>query len=388
MAITNAQGINVAGALQFNNGITTTLRSNTSTGAMHFASGATYTSDTTDVQHVDGYVSKTGNTAFTFPVGSGTDVRTLSISAPVSTLTEISTAWFAGNPGTVIDPSDAAVHSATSFAAPIQSVSIAGFWDWIPVAGSDDGLTVTVSIPDFSAAAVPAADLRLVGWDGTQWIDLSGIANASGNIENSTLSGTIPAGITISALGIGSVNTPLPVQFSAFDAYADNCNVQLNWSTAIEVNNDYFIAERSHDGRVFTEIGRIQGAGNSSQRRDYTYTDEHPEDGMNYYRIQQVDKDSKHTSTHVKQVYVHCSGDDVIKVFPTVSNNTVNVLLPKRYEDATVTVLTTLGQKINVPMEKINGSYRINIAPLAAAMYMIHVQKGEESNTFKIIKEN
>ncbi|MFA6059629.1 MAG: hypothetical protein WC756_15590, partial [Taibaiella sp.] len=108
MAITNAQGVTVAGTLQFNNALTTTIRSTANTGALHFADGATYTGGNTDAQHVDGYVSKTGNDAFTFPVGSSTDLRTLSISAPVSALTEISTAWFAGNPGTVTDPSDAA----------------------------------------------------------------------------------------------------------------------------------------------------------------------------------------------------------------------------------------------------------------------------------------
>jgi hypothetical protein len=387
MAITNAQGVDIAGTLQFNNGVTTTVRSTANTGALHFAAGAAYTGGTTDIQHVDGYVSKAGTTAFTFPVGSVTDLRTLSISAP-STLTQISTAWFTGNPGTVTDPSDGAVHSTASVSAPIQSVSTAGFWDWIPVAGSDDGLTVTVSIPDMSASSILPADLRLVGWNGTQWIDLSGSGNASGNTENSTLSGTIPAGITISALGIGSISTPLPVHFSAFEAYADKCNVQLNWSTAMEINNDYFTVERSHDGRTFTGIARVPGAGNSSEKQDYSYTDEHPADGLNYYRIRQVDLDGKHTSTNVRQAYVHCNGDDAIKVFPTVSNNTVQVLLPKGYEDATVTVLTTLGQKVNVPMEKANGSYQINIAPLAAAMYMIHVQKGDEVNTFKIIKEN
>jgi hypothetical protein len=387
MAITNAQGINVAGTLQFNNALTTTVRSTANAGALHFAAGAAYTGDTTDVQHVNGYVSKAGTTAFTFPVGSGTDLRTLAISAP-ATAAEISTAWFAGNPAIVLDPSDGSVHNTTSFAAPIQSVSTAGFWDWIPVTGSDDGLTVTVSIPDLSATSVLAADLRLVGWDGTQWIDLSGSDNASGNTENSTLSGTIPASITISALGIGSINTPLPVHFSAFAVTADGCKVQIDWSTAMEISNDYFTVERSLDGRAFTDIATVQSKGNSTEKQDYSYTDEHPADGLNYYRIRQVDLDGKHTSTNVRQAYVHCNGDDAIKVFPTVSNNTVQVLLPKGYEDATVTVLTTLGQKVNVPMEKANGSYQINIAPLAAAMYLIHVQKGEEVNTFKIIKEN
>jgi hypothetical protein len=389
MAITNAQGVDIAGTLQFNNGVTTTVRSTANTGALHFAAGAAYTGGATDAQHVNGYVSKTGNTAFTFPVGSGTDLRTLSITAPASATDQYSVAWIAGDPGTNGDPSNAnALHPTNSVTAPITSVSTSGQWDWIPVSGTGAGLTITVSIPDLSATGVAAADLRLVGWNGTSWIDLSGSSNATGNTENSTLSGTIPAGITISALGIGSTSTPLPVHFSAFDAYADKCNVQLHWSTAMEINNDYFTVERSHDGRVFTAIATVQSMGNSSERKDYSYIDEHPTYGRNYYRIQQVDRDGKYTATSVEQVHVHCNGDEAIKVFPTVSNNTVQVVLPKRYEGATVTILTALGQKVNVPMEKTNGSYRINIAPLAAAMYIIHVQVGAESNTFKIIKDN
>jgi hypothetical protein len=388
MAITNTQGIQISGQAQFDNGITSTVRSNSNTGAIRFAHDATYTGGSTDAQHVDGYVSKTGNAAFTFPIGSGIDLRTLSISAPASAATEISTAWFAGNPGTVTDPSDGSVHSITALAAPIQSVSSAGFWDWIPVAGSDDDLTVTVSIPDLSASSVLPADLRLVGWDGTQWIDLSGNGNATGNIENSTLSGTIPAGITISAIGIGSINTPLPVHFSAFDVQADGCNVQLNWSTAMEINNDYFIAERSTDGRIFKQIAKVQSAGNSMEIQHYSLTDEHPTDGLNYYRIQQVDKDGKRSSTSVQSVVVRCDNSDGIKVFPTVSNNSVQVILPAGYEEATVELLTTLGQHIQVPIEESKLSYRIRVDQLASAMYIIHIRKGTELHSYKIIKED
>jgi hypothetical protein len=386
MAVTNTQGINIAGNLQFNNGITTTVRNNTNTGALHFSAAATYTGGSTDAQHVNGYVSKAGSTAFTFPVGSGDDLRTLSISAP-ATAAEISTAWFAGNPGLVTDPSDGTVHSTTAVAAPIQSASSAGFWDWIPVSGSDDDIIITVSIPDQSATSVAAADLRLVGWNGTQWIDLSGSANATGNTEGSTLSGTIPVGINITAIGIGSISTPLPVSFSAFHVKADGCKVQVNWSTAQEINNDHFLVERSLDGRSFTTLTKVDGAGTSSKVHQYSYLDEHPSNGVNYYRIQQLDIDGKQSSTKVQTAYVHCSGDETIKVFPTVSNSSIQVILPAGYEDATVELLTTLGQKINVPMVKGNLSYRISVDQLSAAMYIIRVQKGAELHSFKVIKE-
>jgi hypothetical protein len=386
MAITNAQGIVVNNTTQFSNGITTTVRSNTNAGSLKFADDATYTDGSTDAQHVSGYVSKTGNDAFTFPVGSGTDLRTLSISAPATATNQYSVAWIAGDPGTNGDPSNAnALHPVASVTAPLTSVSTAGQWDWIPVSGTGAGLTITVSIPDLSAAGVLAADLRLAGWNGTSWVDLSGSANASGNTEGATLSGTMIAGIT--AVGVGSISTPLPVQFSAFDAYADLCKVQLHWSTAIEINNDYFQVEHSRDGRTFTAIGKVPGAGSSVEQQDYTYTDGHPADGGNYYRIQQVDLDGKRTATKVQQVYVHCTGDDAIKVFPTVSSNSVQVILPAGYEDAIVELLTTLGQVVQVPIEGSYLSYRLHMDQLAAAMYLVRIRKGTELHSYKIFKK-
>ncbi len=68
--------------------------------------------------------------------------------------------------------------------------------------------------------------------------------------------------------------------------------------------------------------------------------------GLNYYRIQQVDKDGqKQSSTAVQSVYVRCDGGDGIKVFPTATKDAVQVFLPAGYEEARVELLTYLGSK-------------------------------------------
>ncbi|MBE9461699.1 DUF6923 family protein [Dyadobacter subterraneus] len=177
-------------------------------GILRFGPAATQTA-ADDANHVDGYVSKIGNAAFTFPTGNGTDLRTLSISAPSTVTSQVTVAWFSGNPGTVSDPSDASTHSITSLGGSLTSISQAGFWDWIPVAGTFSGLNITASIPDLTSYSA-AANLRLAGWNGSQWVSLSTNGNATGNTEGSTITGTIPATGTISALAIGSVS-PLAV---------------------------------------------------------------------------------------------------------------------------------------------------------------------------------
>lgn len=197
--ITNSNGANVATNASFDNGVTTTVRANTQAGALRFQAGATYTGGLTDAQHVNGYVSKIGNTAFVFPVGTTNDSRTLSMAAPVNADAHISVAY------------DLNLSEGTSaVAAPINRVFTGGSWDWVPVVANTNALSVTASIPNVAGFEATASNLRLVGWNGSQWVDLSGSANASGVAENSTLTGTVPAGSTITQIGIGSIAGPAP----------------------------------------------------------------------------------------------------------------------------------------------------------------------------------
>ncbi|SEJ83494.1 hypothetical protein SAMN05216327_1231 [Dyadobacter sp. SG02] len=191
--ITNTSGANVFATATFENGITTTVRANAATGALRFQAGATYTGGLTDAQHVDGYVSKIGNSDFTFPVGSASDVRTLEMSAPANANAHLSVAYASdlGEAPSTPSPSIARVYTA-------------GSWDWVAVTASTNDLEITVSIPNLTAFESTASNLRLIGWDGSQWLDLSGSANASAVTENSTLTGTVPAGAAITQIGIGS----------------------------------------------------------------------------------------------------------------------------------------------------------------------------------------
>jgi hypothetical protein len=382
--VTNTQGIFIRERLDFANGITTTVRSNTNAGAVKFNFTATYTNTALgDAQHVNGYVYKIGSTAFTFPVGSGTDLRTLSISAP-ATIQEYAVAWIAGNPDVTGDPSNGnAMHSRAAVTSPISSVSLAGQWDWIPILSSTGaGLTITVSIPDVSSTGVLAADLRLVGWNGTSWVDLSGAPNATGNTEGSTLSGTMIAGIQ--AIGIGSTSVVLPVTFSNFTAQKENCNAVLNWSTAMEQNNQYFAVERSGDGRMFAPIGQVAAAGNSTTTQHYSYTDSKPLTGSNHYRIAQVDLDGKRTTTGVQALNFNCSVTGV-KVYPNPATHTVNI---EASEGSKITVYNMIGQRIEVPA---TGSGRLSIldvSALAAGNYTIYIldASGMSSHKLTVVK--
>ncbi len=84
----------------------------------------------------------------------------------------------------------------------------------------------------------------------------------------------------------------LPVELTSFTGRYEQGSALLNWTAAIELNNDYFTVERSTDGSNFAAIGSVPGRSqNSRVPADYAFTDNQPFKGLNFYRLKQVDKD-------------------------------------------------------------------------------------------------
>ncbi|MFC4263641.1 hypothetical protein ACFOWM_12170 [Ferruginibacter yonginensis] len=186
--------------------------------------GAVYTA-ASDAANINGYMKKYGNEAFTFPVGSGTDLRSLSISAPTASTDVYATAWILGNPSTTPDPTNSnALHNVTAVAGSIKRVATIGQWDWQAISGSGNGLAITASMPNLSTFA-PAGHLRLVGWDAAtnKWIALGNMGSSS-NVENTSIIGTMKSGID--AIGIGSIADGFPELTPSIDV--DNSTFSAN----------------------------------------------------------------------------------------------------------------------------------------------------------------
>ncbi|MBI3500223.1 MAG: T9SS type A sorting domain-containing protein [Bacteroidetes bacterium] len=86
----------------------------------------------------------------------------------------------------------------------------------------------------------------------------------------------------------------LPIELLSFNAFPISPKeLQVNWITATETNNDYFSIERSVDGINFSSIGTVKSAGNSSTQKTYSWIDTDPVVGTSYYRLKQTDFDGK-----------------------------------------------------------------------------------------------
>jgi hypothetical protein len=107
----------------------------------------------------------------------------------------------------------------------------------------------------------------------------------------------------------------LPVDFISFKAVMQSGKVNLEWITGSELNNEYFVVERSEDGEQFTEVARVNGKGNTNGISTYQTIDPNPFVGISYYRIRQVDTDG--TYSFSKTVSVENNSDELaIQIFP------------------------------------------------------------------------
>ncbi len=134
----------------------------------------------------------------------------------------------------------------------------------------------------------------------------------------------------------------LPVEFIAFDAMLEGDVVQLRWSTATEINSDYFVVERSADGQHFTSIGTVDGAGNTTFTTHYTLIDDAPLTGTSYYRLKQVDQDGNYEYTAIKSVQFKATA---VQLYP----NPTTGLVTLRWQGAIqrVEVYNVLGRLVH-----------------------------------------
>jgi hypothetical protein len=121
----------------------------------------------------------------------------------------------------------------------------------------------------------------------------------------------------------------LPVELIAFHAYCEGHAQKLAWTTASEQNSSHFTVQRSSDGTDWTDIGRVEAAGNSQQLVEYGFTDRAPLLAqVAYYRIQQVDLNGNATA-YDAAVALPCSTDDATLVaYPNPATDEVHVIIP------------------------------------------------------------
>lgn len=100
-----------------------------------------------------------------------------------------------------------------------------------------------------------------------------------------------PGNMSDKASNSPAQSTSLPVSIVSIKAALKNAAVQINWEAREELNLNLYEVERSTDGANFQTIGLVFPWENPEASSNYRFTDQHPQSGINFYRLRGVDKD-------------------------------------------------------------------------------------------------
>lgn len=190
--------------------------------------------------------------------------------------------------------------------------------------GSPDGLTITQSggtiISQFSQIDVNVGTCGAYGALGTYTTAVATISpgcnNADGYVRMILTGGTFTVGgasnradeiitftINLSGTCGPSCSNVLPIELMSFYAVPDENKVNLQWKVASELNVAYYIIEKSFNGVDWMEISRIPSNSETfGVNQTYQTWDYYPQAGINYYRLNNLDKNGDRGDSRVIMV--------------------------------------------------------------------------------------
>ncbi len=192
-----------------------------------------------------------------------------------------------------------------------------------------------------------------------------------------SVSGYTEEGGNIFVIGNGSI--VLPVELLLFKLDRKNDLPNLKWSTATEINNKGWNIQRSQNGFTWTTIDWIDGYGDSYSQLDYHYLDTNPMDGINFYRLEQLDYDGEKSYSDIRS-FEHKT--KVRSIYPNPAADKISLL---GYSNSTVTVNNMQGQ--TVLSANITQGESLNVVDLIPGNYLLIVKENENVSTHQFIKK-
>ncbi len=177
---------------------------------------------------------------------------------------------------------------------------------------------------------------------------------------------------------------PLPVEMMSFTSDCNDDYVTFRWSTSAEVNNSYFMLQRSSDAINWSDVTRVEGNGSSNVQHDYSYKSSTSDKG--YYRLVQFDMNG--FSKTYDPIYSSCIiNKNFVQIYP---NPSADYFVINSSKDMTSYEITNgqgqvmVSKTINIAA---NVKHTVDCSQFAPGVYSIRVHTPDGFDVQKIIIE-
>jgi len=327
--------------------------------------------------YVDGKVRKIGNNDFTFPIGKAGYYAPISIEVFGTNSEEYTAEYFNENP-------NLAGYNTSNFENSLESVSSCEYWILNHELGT--GLTrVGLSYGDDRSCGISEPwNLTVSRWNGSTWID-----HGANDVQGDSESGLVISSDEISefspfALGRSGFGNPLPVELLDFNVSYRDYQVKIAWSSATEINCDYYVVERSKDLLEFSAIGSVNGSGNSTGTINYKMYDDSNISGTWYYRLKQVDFDGNFKVYPPRSVVIN--PDQSLLIYPNPAIDQLNIVQSGLGDNVEIKVYNLTGNIVKT-LETLSAKSKLSIGDIPSGTYILEVSGAKGVERRQLIKK-
>jgi len=358
-----AVGDGSGGTLSFAAGLITT---GSPTQDVYFYPGSAYTGFDAS-HHIVGYVTKSGSSNFTFPIGDGTHTADLDLTG-LSATADFQVLYTGSGYG--VYNSNGTLAAAGVFGQE--------WWDINEVSGTATA-QVTLKWNDARKSLNHSSPSGLVvaHFVGGSW------QNAGGSSANPAGSSTGSVGPSNSLSGFspftfGSISVPLPITLTDFSVTSNqDCQAYLSWTTSLEQNAAAFEIQQSADGTNFSVAATVKAENQpSTYHKAVAQTTKQA-----FYRLALVDFDGQVNYSGIAGLMLPCiPSDNRLSVFPNpvVAGSSLRIELasPVSRGQAQLEVYDGNGKKVyaaNVTVNSGINSFTMSATRLTQGLYTIRV---------------
>ncbi len=183
---------------------------------------------------------------------------------------------------------------------------------------------------------------------GSTWMD---ITESLGGLKiNRMHSSNASSGYAVGDLGLIIKyfdSAYIPVELLSFKATIINeNNVNLQWTTASEINNNGFIVERKDEKGDYEQIGFVTGSGTTIKPQNYFFEDKNLGRGIYKYKLNQMDYNGKNNLLDELEIKI----DIISDIFELYSN------YPNPFNQKTIiTFSTSISENIKLKIFNLLG---------------------------------
>lgn len=218
-----------------------------------------------------------------------------------------------------------------------------------------------------------------------EWTVVASASSISGDQLTFSSISTLDTDGFITLGSVSHAESPLPVKLLEFNARAEADSVRLFWSTADETDNAFFAVQRSANGFDFEDIVFQTGYGNSQTVKHYEVADRDPLNGVNYYRLRQVDFNGFESFSEIERVTFEKKEFDVLTIYPNPASRYLRVKGGRLNKEGRLLLRNGQGMTVLARSLDANNSMEIDVSGLKEGMYFLEARWPGKIETHKVL---